>query len=103
VPAWAPMGGTGSNVEIDETYIGKKRDVEIKPGAATKITFINEIADLCEKAGTNAQKHIVAGLVERGGAARFFYADSTSVEDIIPIAKANIDCETHVMIDESNT
>ena len=28
----APMGGAGSIVEIDETFIGRKKGVEVKPG-----------------------------------------------------------------------
>jgi hypothetical protein len=31
----APMGGSGSIVEIDETFIGRKPDVEARPGGFT--------------------------------------------------------------------
>ena len=79
----APMGGAGSIVEIDETFIGKKEGAEVRRGGA--------------------HKNIVLSLVERGGSARSFHVGSTKKEDIIPIVKANIAKETHVMTDESNT
>jgi transposase-like protein len=79
----APMGGGGSIVEIDETFIGKKELVEMRRGFA--------------------HKNVVLSLVERGGEVRSFHVDSTKREDIIPIVKANIAKETHVMTDESNT
>jgi transposase-like protein len=79
----APMGGEGAIVEIDETYIGKKEGVEKRRGGA--------------------HKNIVLSLIERGGEARSFHVDSTKKEDIIPIVRANIAKETHVMTDESNT
>jgi len=78
-----PMGGTGSVVEIDETYIGRKEGAEVRRGGA--------------------HKNIVLSLIERGGEARSFHVETTKREDIIPIVKANIAKETHVMTDESNT
>jgi transposase-like protein len=66
----APMGGAGSNVEIDETFIGKKEGAEVRRGGA--------------------HKNIVLSLVERGGEARSFHVETTKSEDIIPIVKANI-------------
>jgi transposase-like protein len=80
----APMGGEGSIVEIDETFIGRKDGVEKA------------------KAGFG-HKNVVLSLVERGGEVRSFHVDSTKREDIIPIVKANIAKETHVMTDESVT
>jgi transposase-like protein len=80
----APMGGEGSIVEIDETFIGRKEGVEKA------------------KAGYG-HKNAVLSLVERGGSVRSFRVESTKREDIIPIVKANIAKETHVMTDESNT
>jgi transposase-like protein len=79
----APMGGEGAIVEIDETFIGHKEGVEVRRGGA--------------------HKNIVLSLIERGGEARSFHVDTTKKEDIIPIVKANIARETHVMTDESNT
>jgi transposase-like protein len=79
----SPMGGAGGFVEIDETFIGKKEGVEVRRGYA--------------------HKNVVLSLVERGGSVRSFHIDSTKREEIIPIVKANIAKETHVMSDESNT
>ena len=56
-----------------------------------------------EKRRGAAHKNVVLSLVERGGSARSFHVDSTKKEDIIPIVKANIAKETHVMTDELNT
>ena len=78
-----PLGGEGEIVEIDETFIGRKEGAEVRRGAS--------------------HKNIVLSLVERGGSARSFHVGSTKKEDIIPIVKANIAKETHVMTDESNT
>jgi transposase-like protein len=78
-----PMGGDGGIVEIDETFIGRKEGTEVRRGSS--------------------HKNIVLSLIERGGEARSFHVDSTKKEDIIPIVKANIAKEAHVMTDESNT
>jgi transposase-like protein len=78
----APMGGEGSTVEIDETYIGRKVGVEKKRGAA--------------------HKNAVLTLVERGGSARSFHLDGVRKTDVMPIIEANLDRASHVMIDESS-
>jgi transposase-like protein len=78
----APMGGSGSIVEIDETFIGRKPDVEARPG------WVHH-------------KHAVLTLVERGGAARSFHIDAATKENIVPIVRANLDRESHVMTDEA--
>jgi transposase-like protein len=77
----APMGGSGSIVEVDETFIGRKKGVEVKQGTR--------------------HKHAVLTLVERGGSARSFHIENVSKDEIIPIVKENIDRETHVMTDEA--
>ncbi|MGA2794845.1 MAG: IS1595 family transposase [Roseiarcus sp.] len=79
-----PMGGEGSIVEIDETFIGRKEGVEKA------------------RAGFG-HKNVVLSLVERGGSVRSFHVDSTRKEDILPIVRANVAKETHVMTDEANT
>ncbi len=80
----APMGGPGGIVEIDETFIGRKEGVEKA------------------RAGFG-HKNVVLSLVERGGSVRSFHVDSVKKADVLPIVKANIDRETHVMTDEANT
>ena len=76
-----PLGGEGDIVEIDETFIGRKPGVEVRRGPA--------------------HKHAVLTLVERGGSARSFHIDRVSKDEIIPIVRANIDRESHVMTDEA--
>jgi len=80
---WTPMGGEGQIVEIDETFIGQKEGVEVRRGYA--------------------HKNVVLSLVERGGSVRSFHVDSTKKEDVLPIVRASVNRETHVMTDESNT
>jgi transposase-like protein len=77
----APMGGEGSIVEIDETFIGRKSGMDARRG-------------------TN-HKHIVLTLVERGGAARSFHVENVTKEEILPIVRANIARESHVITDEA--
>jgi len=76
-----PMGGTGAIVEADETFIGR---IEGQPKA---------------KAGWG-HKNVVLTLVERGGSARSFHVDSTTVAQIAPIVRANVARETALMTDE---
>jgi transposase-like protein len=77
----APMGGEGSIVEIDETFIGRKEGSEVKRGAWHKNTVLT--------------------LVERGGSARSFHVDEATKEQIIPIVRENIARESHLMTDEA--
>jgi transposase-like protein len=77
----APMGGTGKVVETDETYIGRLAGFPAKSGPATK--------------------NIVLTLVERGGSARSFHIDSTSIADIAPILRQNIGRESRLHTDEA--
>jgi hypothetical protein len=77
----APMGGAGKFVEADETYIGRLAGQPAKAGPATK--------------------NIVLTLVERGGSARSFHIDSTSIADIAPILRTNIRRESNLNTDEA--
>jgi transposase-like protein len=76
-----PMGGAGVTVEIDETFIGQKKDVPKQRGYA--------------------HKHAIMTLVQRGGSARSFHVDGTSSTHLLPIIKANVAPGTHVMTDEA--
>jgi transposase-like protein len=67
----APMGGSGSIVEFDETFIGKREGAEVGRGPA--------------------HKRVVLTLVERGGSARSFHIDRASKAEIVPIVQANLD------------
>ena len=62
----APMGGAGQTIEIDETFIGRKKGVEANPGWVK-------------------HKHTVLTLVERGGSVRSFHIDEATKENIVPI------------------
>jgi transposase-like protein len=77
------MGGEGSIVEIDETFIGKKEGMN-KP------------------TGGWGHKNVVLSLVERGGSVRSFHVDSTKKVDVLPIIKAHVAKETHVMTDKAS-
>jgi hypothetical protein len=77
-----PMGGAGKTVEVDETFIGR---LDGQPKG---------------KDGY-AHKNVVLTLVERGGSARSFHVDSTSIAQIVPILQANISRETALMTDEA--
>jgi transposase-like protein len=78
----APMGGDGSIVEVDETFIGRKEGVP-KARAA------------------HWHKNAVLTLIERGGEARSFHVQNVTKEEILPIVRANLDRESHVMTDEA--
>jgi ISXO2-like transposase domain len=78
----SPMGGSGKIVEADETYIGR-------------------LAGVPKQKSGGAHKNIVLTLVERGGSARSFHVDSTSVADIAPTLRENIRREIKLMTDEA--
>ncbi len=77
-----PLGGEGKTVEVDETYIGRLKDVP-KPK------------------GGSSHKNVVLTLVERGGKARSFHIDSVSIADMKPIIEANVARETAMMTDQA--
>ncbi|NUQ17087.1 MAG: IS1595 family transposase [Sphingomonas sp.] len=79
----APLGGEGKFVEVDETYIGH---IKSKPvGRAFH------------------HKMKVLSLVERGGKSRSLVIDRIGAEALVPIVKANLDRETHIMTDEAHS
>jgi transposase-like protein len=82
--SFAPMGGAGQIVEIDETLMGK---VE---GAPKKL-----------HTGGSQNRNIVLTLVERGGRARSFHVDGVAISDLIPIIRENIAKEADVMTDQA--
>jgi transposase-like protein len=77
----APMGGPGTIVEIDETFLGQKEDMPKRRGFA--------------------HKHAVLSLVERGGKVRSFHVAGTTAAHLVPILRANIAKETAVMTDDA--
>lgn len=73
------LGGGGGVVEMDETFIGYQRGVPIKRG--------------------HAHKQAVLTLVSREGEARSFHIDRARMEDVVPVARANISKEATVVTD----
>jgi transposase-like protein len=80
----APMGGAGHTVEIDETLMGK---VENAPKKLPR--------------GRSEFRNVVLTLVERGGAARSFHIDGTTIATLGPILRANIARENIIMTDQA--
>jgi transposase-like protein len=86
----APMGGAGGVVEADETYIGKLYgQPRIKRRGARG------------GGGASSYKNTVLTLVERGGSARSFHIDSTTISQIVPLVLGNIKRESRLMTDEA--
>jgi transposase-like protein len=78
---FAPMGGDGGFVEIDETFIGRKKDVERRTGYE--------------------HKHAVLTLVDRKGEARSFHIDRADTQNVMPVVRANLAKEARVVTDEA--
>lgn len=81
----APMGGGGKVVEIDETIIGKVQ------GAPRRMTR-----------GGSQFRNIVLTLVERGGSARSFHIDGTTLGTLLPIIRTNIRRESALHTDQAS-
>ena len=80
--ALEPMGGSGAQVEVDETYIGRKEGRK--------------------KARSGyGHKRAVLSLVERGGSVRSFHVERATVAEIVPIVRANVNRESQLLTDES--
>jgi transposase-like protein len=80
-----PMGGSGKTVEIDETAQGK---VDGAPKRSRK--------------GMGSYGRTVFTLVERGGSARSFHVEGTTIAQLIPIIRANVQAETAIMTDSAS-
>jgi transposase-like protein len=81
----APMGGAGQIVEMDETAQGR---VEGAPKHSPR--------------RTGQWARTVFTLVERGGSARSFHVEGTTIGQLVPIIRANIRRESAVMTDEAS-
>lgn len=79
----SPLGGEGLTVEVDETYIGR-------------------LADVPKQKSGGAHKNIVLTLVERGGSARSFHVDGTTIGTLMPIIRANVARESVMMTDQAS-
>jgi transposase-like protein len=78
----APFGQGGGAVEVDETFIGRKKGMEVR--------------------GAYHHKMAVLGLIDREtGAARFFHVDKATGTNIQPIVLENLSREARLMTDEA--
>jgi len=80
-----PMGGSGSSgiVEVDNTFIGRKKDKPVRRGAG--------------------HKHAVLSLVERNGRVKSVHVDDVKASTLVPIVNENISKEARVMTDDAAT
>jgi hypothetical protein len=79
----APFGQEGGAVEVDETYIGRKKGMPIR--------------------GAYHHKMAVLGLVDRdSGRCRLFHVDKASGSNIQPIVLDNLSREARLMTDEAS-
>jgi transposase-like protein len=76
-----PFGGEGGFVEVDETYIGKKKDRPVGPGGA--------------------HKHAVMALVERGGRVHSLYMPVLGKRDAQDVVRHHVTTKAHLRSDES--
>jgi transposase-like protein len=81
----SPLGGEGKTVEIDETVLGRQEGM---PSTKHVKGWV--------------YRNIVLTLVERGGSARSWHVDATTVGTLIPIIRANVAHETAVMTDQAS-
>lgn len=79
-----PMGGAGTVIEVDETLCGKI------DGAPKRMPR-----------GRTGFRNVVLTLVERGGSARSFHVEGTTIANLGPILRANIARETAMMTDHA--
>jgi transposase-like protein len=78
----APFGSNGGAVEVDETYIGRKKGMPIR--------------------GAYHHKMAVLGLVDRdSGQCRLFHVDKASGANIQPIVLENLSREARLMTDQA--
>jgi transposase-like protein len=90
---FAPMGGAGSIVEMDETYHGRKAEPRDVTTSGRPFT----------KRGRNgpANKRAVVSLVERGGKVRSFHVENADQSTVTQIVNENLDRESRLHTDES--
>jgi transposase-like protein len=81
-----PMGGDGKVVEIDETAFGFQEGANKRTKPRSGPQFRN----------------IVMTLIERGGSARSFHIEGTTLGQIIPIVRENIRRESRLMSDAAS-
>lgn len=88
-----PLGGAGSIVEADETYLGKADDQSPSPQRQGRPL-------LKRKAGTS-NKRAILGLIERGGSVRTFHVKQANKINVAELVNKNVDRESVLYTDES--
>lgn len=79
---FSPFGGPGGTVEVDETFIGKKKGEKVRYGYE--------------------HKHKVLALVDREtGRARSMVVKDLNTKTVAPIVRQNVTRETRLMTDEA--
>lgn len=91
--AFAPLGGCGNIVEIDETYYGRTEK------KATETTTGRKFVRSGNHGPSN--KRAIVSLVERGGSVRSFHVDRADKQNVSQIVVNNIKQETRLFTDES--
>jgi transposase-like protein len=82
-----PMGGNGTTIEADETYVGGKEKNRHRSKRSSKTI-----------GGVN--KEMVFSLVERGGKVRSFHLPSVNAKNLRPVLQSQIDTpNTRLMTD----
>jgi transposase-like protein len=82
----APLGGGGGTVEIDETVFGRIEGAPKPKGI---------------RGGRSGFRNVALTLVERGGSARSFHVDGTTIAELKPVILANVAKEAAIMTDQA--
>jgi len=82
---FTPMGGSGKMIEVDETLHG----------------FIKGANWKTEREAGQFRRFVLT-LVERGGSARSFHVEGTTVGQLVPIIRANINRESYLLTDQAS-
>jgi transposase-like protein len=80
-----PMGGGGKQVEVDETLHG----------------FVEGANNKTVRVAGQFHRYVLT-LVERGGSARSFHIEGTTVGKIVPILRTNVSRESWLMTDQAS-
>lgn len=96
-----PMGGEGSVIEADETYIGHKHS---KKERLARVRYVRSAdGKKVWRVGNRGigNKHTVMSLVERGGKVRSFHISSATTANVTRILNENADKRSRLMTDEA--
>jgi transposase-like protein len=88
----APMGGSGSIVEADETYYGRRNTDAHEPVKSRQGP---------RKHKDTRPKRAIVALIERGGSVRTFHVATADKETVTAILRENVDPASRLHTDES--